>query len=337
MIDLIRRLVETYGPSGAEEQIRAAILKEIEGLADEASVDAMGSVIAWRRSGQPGAPVVMLAAHMDEIGMMITHITAEGFLRFTPIGGLFRNTLHGNRVIFADGTIGVIGVDSPVGAHAIAEQDQFFIDAGDGTNGRQGGHHSIRVGDTAGLLREMVVNGSRLIAKSMDDRIGCAVQIEVMRALAGQPLPNDVAFVFSVQEEVGVRGAQTAAYAVDPAIGIAIDVTRTGDTPKGLKMDVNLGKGPAIKVKDSGMLASPEVVALMENAARKAGVPYQLEVLEQGTTDARAMQLVRAGVRSGCLSIPCRYIHTTSETVDINDVLNGVKLLAALLRDPVEV
>ncbi len=330
MIETIRKLVESYGPSGHEDQIRALILGEIAGLADDVSVDAMGSVIAWKRSGREGAPRVMLSAHMDEIGVMVTHVDENGFLRFTGIGGIFLNTLHGQRVRFADGTLGTIGVDSGVEPTAAPKLEQMFIDVSDG-----GKQHGIRVGDAAGLHREMAVRGDRLIAKSMDDRIACAIQIEVMRQL--ESTPNDVAFVFSVQEEVGLRGARTAAYAVDPDLAIAVDVTRTGDTPKGLKMEVALGKGPAIKVKDSGMLASPEVVALMERTAKKARIPYQREVLERGSTDAAAMQLVRAGVRSGCLSIPCRYIHTTSETVDFNDVQNAVKLLVAILAAPVKV
>ncbi|HEC23133.1 MAG TPA: M42 family peptidase [Chloroflexi bacterium] len=329
MIETIRKLVEAYGPSGHEDQIRALILEEIDGLADEVTVDALGNVIAWKRSGREGAKKVMLSAHMDEIGVMVTHVDEDGFLRFTGIGGVYASTLIGNRVRFADGTVGAIGVEGDMNRKPALSE--LYIDVSDGKNRKP----RIRVGDAAGMVRDLVVRGDRLTAKSMDDRIGCAVQIEVMRQLSGSP--NDVAFVFSVQEEVGLRGARTAAHAVDPDIGIAIDVTRTGDTPKGVKMDVKLGAGPAIKIKDSGMLAAPEVVALMEKAARKARIPCQREVLVRGTTDAAAMQLVRAGVRAGCLSIPCRYVHTTSETVDLNDVQNAVKLLLTLLKEPVRV
>ncbi len=332
MIDLIRKLVESYGPSGHEDQIRDIILKEIKGLADNVSVDALGSVIAWKRSGVKDAPRIMLSAHMDEIGMMVSHVDKDGFLRFTALGGLNANTLHGNRVRFADGTVGAIGVDAEVGWGEAPKIEQLFIDVQNG-----GKKHGIRVGDAAGLYREMTVNGTRLTSKTMDDRIGCAVQIEVMRAVKGNKLPNDVAFVFSVQEEVGLRGAKAAAHATDPQLGIAIDVTRTGDTSNGLKMDVALGKGPAVKIKDAGMLASPEVVEHLEKAAKAARVPYQREVLLAGSTDAAAMQLVRAGVRAGCLSIPCRYIHTTSETVDLKDVENAVRLLAKALELPVKV
>ena len=331
MIETIRKLVEAYGPSGHEDQIRSIILNEIGDLADEVIVDPMGSVIAYKNSGEDDAPVVMLSAHMDEIGVMITHVDEDGFLRFTNIGGLATNTLHGNRVRFEDGTVGVIGVEAEVKSSSAPEMKQLFIDVSD-SDGKEA---RFSVGDAAGFARDLEVRGDRLIAKSMDDRIGCAIQIEVMRRLESSP--NTVAFVFSVQEEVGLRGARTAAYAVDPDIGIALDVTRTGCTPRGVKMEVELGKGPAIKIKDSGMLAAPEVIEVMEQAAERAGISTQREVLEAGSTDAAAMQLVRAGIRSGCLSIPCRYIHTTSETVDVNDVENAVRLLVELLGERVEV
>lgn len=327
MIETIRKLVECYGPSGHEDQIRTLILQEIDGLADDTTVDALGNIIAWKHSGQTDAARIMLSAHMDEIGMMVTYVDKDGFLRFTNIGGLFLNTLPGNRVLFADGTVGTIGVEADVAITEVPKLEQMFIDV---SNGKK---HAVRVGDAAGLCRTLEVRGERLIAKSMDDRIGCAVQIGVMRTL--KKCPHDVAFVFSVQEEVGLRGARTAAHAVDPQLGIAIDVTRTGDTPKGIKMEVALGKGPAIKIKDGGILASPQVIELMEKAAQAAKIPYQREVLIQGSTDATSMQLARAGVRSGCVSIPCRYIHTTSETVDMNDVQNAVKLLVKLLESEV--
>jgi endoglucanase len=186
----------------------------------------------------------------------------------------------------------------------------------------------------AAFERPFIDLGDRLVAKSMDDRIGVAVLIEALRQIP--PTPNEVHVVFSVQEEVGVRGATTAAYGIDPDLGLAIDVTATGDTPNGLKMDVSLGKGPAIKVRDSSMLSDPRVVDWMVKTAEKAGIPYQMEILERGGTDARAIQLTRAGVPAGCISIPCRYVHTQSEMVDYSDVQNAVRLLAALLNQPIE-
>ncbi len=175
--------------------------------------------------------------------------------------------------------------------------------------------------------------GNRLIAKSMDDRIGCAVMIEAMRAL--KTSPHELYFVFTTQEEVGLRGATTSSFGVDPDLGLSLDVTATGDTPKGSRMEVALGKGPAVKVKDGGMLADPRIVNWMIRTAEKAKIPFQREVLEGGTTDARAIQVARAGVPAGCLSIPTRYVHSPSEMVDTGDVQNSIKLLVALLSAPV--
>jgi len=327
MFETLRKLVETYGPSGHEDQIRQAILDEIDGLADEVSVDPLGNIIAWRRSGRKDAARIMLAAHMDEIGLMVSYVEKDGFLRFANIGYLIPNTLHGNRVRFADGTLGVIGVDRDYVLTDLPKLEHMFVDVSHGNE-----RHHIGVGDAAGLHREMAVSGSRLIGKSMDDRAGCALEIEVMRQL--KKPASDVAFVFTTQEEVGTRGARTSSYTVDPDVAIAIDVTPSGDTARGLKMEMALGKGPAIKVRDVGMIASPEVVALMEKAAKSARVPYQREVLIIGSTDASAIQVNRAGVRSGALSIPCRYVHTTSEMVDLNDMQNGVRLLVRLLESP---
>ena len=163
----------------------------------------------------------------------------------------------------------------------------------------------------------------------IDDRISVAVQIEIMRQLKDSP--NDIYYVFTVQEEVGVRGAMTSAYGVDPEIGIAIDVCPTGDTPDSDTKDIELGKGPAVKIKDPGMIADPRIVNWMIKGAEKAKIPYQREVSELGSTDARAMQLARAGVMAGNLSIPCRYVQSPSEMVDYGDVQNTVKLMVALL------
>ena len=167
----------------------------------------------------------------------------------------------------------------------------------------------------------------------MDDRIGCVVAIEALRAL--KSTPHEVYFVFTTQEEVGTRGAQTSAYGIDPDLGFSIDVTGWGDTPGKKDLEVALGKGPAIKIRDGGMLSDPRIVEWMIRTAEKSKLPYQREVLLGGTTDARAMQLVRGGVPVGCISIPCRYVHSPSEMVDYNDVQNAVKLIVALLRGPI--
>jgi endoglucanase len=332
MIETIEKLVEAYGPSGHEDQVRALIRGEIEGLVDELRVDAVGNLIARKGEHSDDGLTVMLAAHTDEIGLMVNYIDEKGFARFTPIGGLSPHTLIGNRVRFADGTVGVVHIEEGLGAWRGKSPDikKMYIDVG--ATGRDDA--PVKVGDAAGFSRAMSVVGDRLIAKSMDDRIGCAVLIATLRQL--ESTPHAVYFVFSAQEEVGLVGARTSAYGIDPDLGIAVDVTGTGDTPEAVPMAVALGDGPAIKVKDARMLSHPAVKDLMVERAEAAQIPYQLEVLAGGTTDASVIQVARAGVPSGCLSIPCRHVHTTSEMVDLKDVRNAVKLLVEILRQPID-
>ncbi|MBN2388754.1 MAG: M42 family metallopeptidase [Anaerolineales bacterium] len=325
---LIQTLTETFSPSGYEGAIRDVIRKEVKPLAAELRVDALGNLIA--RKGTKGGKRIMIAGHMDEIGLIVNHVDENGFLRFTTIGGIRPHTLTGGRVRFMDGTPGVIGTDFSKDAGRLPAVDQCFIDIG----ATSAGDCPIKVGDVCAFERPFLDLGKRLVAKSMDDRIGCAVMIETMRALKSSP--HEVYFVFSTQEEVGLRGAQTATFGLDPEIGISIDVTLTGDTPKARQMAVSLGRGPAIKIRDGGMLADPRVVDWMIRSAEKARLPYQREVLEGGTTDAKAMQVSRAGVPAGCISIPSRYVHSPSEMVDHDDVQNAVKLLTTMLSKPVE-
>jgi endoglucanase len=330
MKSLIQELVETTSPSGYEKKVREVIRSKIEAHADDVQVDALGNLIAIKGQTTAGGKKIMLAAHMDEIGIIATHIDESGFIRFTTIGGVRRHTCVGGRVRFLDGTQGVIGYEALEDANKLPTFSQMYIDVG-ATNRSD---CPVHVGDVAAFDRSFSTYGQRLVSKAMDDRIGVAVLIETLRLLKSSS--NQVYFVFSVQEEVGLRGATTAAYGLDPDVGIAVDVTRSGDTPKGIKMDVALGSGPAVKVRDSGMLSDPRVVEWMVNTAKNARIPYQLEVLEAGTTDARAIQLTRAGVPAGCVSIPCRYVHAPSEMVDLNDVQNAVRLLLALVKQKVK-
>jgi endoglucanase len=329
MNDLIKKLVEVYGPSGFESQIRDLVHSEIEAFADEITVDPLGNLIAFNKGDGSGLKI-MIAAHLDEIGLMVSHITEKGFLRFTNIGGIYPHTLMGARVQFADGTLGFIYSEKLENRSKVYGLDKHYIDVG-ATNKSD---CPVEVGDAAGFVRPFVAQGNRLIAKSMDDRIGCAVAVEVLRRLGTSP--HDLYFVFSVQEEVGTRGAQTSANAINPDIGIAIDVTGTGDTPEARTMAVELGSGPAIKVRDAGMISHAGLVRQMRQRGEEHNIPYQLEVLDGGTTDARSMQIAGAGCAAGCISIPCRYVHSQSEMVHADDVENSVKLLLALLEKPID-
>ena len=332
MKDTIKTLVEAYGPSGFEDQIRGIIRKEISGLSDSIRVSPLGSLIAVKKgSGGKNAKRVMLSAHMDEIGLMVTHIDANGYARVTNIGGIRPLHCIGQRVAFADGTIGVVHTERLDDASKAPAMENLYVDTGT----RDKASSKVKVGDAAGFVQPFVDLGQRMIAKTMDDRIGCAILVETMRRLARTP--HEVHFVFSVQEEITIAGARTAAYAINPDVALAVDVTLTGDTPKALPMAVELGKGPAIKVQDGRMIAHTGVKDLMVRRAEESKIAYQLEILRGGTTDASEIQLVREGIPSGCLSIPCRFVHTQSEMVDIGDVLQSVNLLLAILRKPIEV
>jgi endoglucanase len=325
MKSLIKKLVETVGPSGYESKIREVVRAEVEKYADEISVDAMGNLIVKKGEKKEGGLKVMLSAHIDEIGVMVTHVDKNGFARFTTIGGVRPHTCYGSRVRFLNGTVGVIGGEKLENANHVHAIEAMYIDVGASSVE----DCPVKIGDVAAFDRPFEDLGNRLISKAMDDRVCAAVLIETLKNIENSP--HELYFVFSTQEEVGLRGATTAAYAIDPDLGIASDVTMTGDTPRGIKMDVALGKGPAIKVKDGGMLADPKVVDAMVQCAQKHEIPYQLEVLLGGTTDAKAMQISRAGMPAGCVSVPTRYVHTPSEMVDINDLNNAVKLLTAFI------
>lgn len=332
MKSLIQKLVETTSPSGYENPIRDLVREEIAPFVDDIQVDPLGNLVARKSSLLTNGLRIMLAAHIDEIGVMVTHVDENGFVRFMPIGGVRSLTCVGGRVRFLNGVAGVIGVEVLDDLMKVPPIEKMFIDVG--VSSRK--DCPVKVGDVAAFERPFIDLGQRLVSKAMDDRIGVAVLIETLRQMQQISSPHEVFYVFSVQEEVGTRGATTAAYGIDPDLGLALDVTGSGDTPHGVRMAVSLGKGPAIKVRDAGMLSDPRVVDWMVRTAEQARLPYQLEVLERGSTDARAIQLSRAGVPAGCLSIPCRYVHSPSEMVDFGDVQHAVKLMVALLRDPVE-
>ena len=334
MTDIIRRLVECYGPSGSEGAVRNLIRAEVEASGAlkrkgcQATVDALGNLTVLRK-GSGGGRRVMLAAHMDEIGIVVSHVDEKGFLRFSNIGGLRPLNLNGSRVRFADGTVGVIGLEKLDEPAKLPGIERFYLDTG----AKDKASVRVKIGDTACFVRPFEEVGGRFVSKAMDDRVGCAVLLQVLRDLESSP--HDVHFVFTVQEEVGLRGATTSGFGVDPEIAIAVDVTDTGDTPECPPMAMHLGKGPAIKVRDSGMLAHVGVKDWLVRTAESAGIPSQLEVLDHGTTDGRAIQTSRAGVPTGCVSVPTRYIHTPSEMVDPDDVRNAVRLLVAALSGPI--
>jgi endoglucanase len=318
-----------FGPSGQEEQIREVISRLLEGLVDTVQTDGLGNLIARRRptANAHHGKRVMLAAHMDEIGVMVTHVDAQGFCRFTTVGGVLTNTLIGSRVHFANGVEGAFGLEGSPLARERPTLQKMFLDVG--ASAKEDAR--VQVGDTAVFRSGFGAVGDRLFAPNLDDRIGCAVLIQALRELENSP--HEILAVFTTQEEVGARGATTAGYGLAPEIVLAIDVTATGDFPQATPMAVALGKGPAIKIMDRRMITHPTVRRWLESTAQAHDLPYQLEVLEYGSTDASAVQISRAGVPAGTISLPCRYVHTPSQVADYNDARNAVCLLVNALSD----
>ncbi|NLW55924.1 MAG: M42 family metallopeptidase [Firmicutes bacterium] len=324
MKELIRKLTSVSSPSGREEPVRALIKEEITKHADEIWEDKLGNLIAAKHGGKTK---VLLAAHMDEIGVIVTDIDEQGFLRFSNVGGINPQRLVGQRARFANGTIGVFGAEK-LEENQKLTLSKLYLDIG--ARSAEEARQKVSVGEIATFYHEFSDLGERIVAKALDDRIGCAILIEALKRVANPQ--NDLYCTFTVQEEVGLRGARTAAFGIDPDLGIAIDVTGTGDTPEAERLAIKLGQGAAIKVKDNSLITHPMVKDLLTDLATKNNIPYQFEVLPFGGTDSGAIQLTKAGVPAGVISIPCRYLHTPSEMVDLNDVEAAVRLVVAVME-----
>ena len=318
---LLKKLTETDAPSGRERGIRDIIKSEAAALGYEITEDALGSVIAHR----PGVGKrLMLDAHMDEVGVIATYIDDNGFIRFGAVGGLYIKELHKRRVRFANGTVGVIGAEDK-SFDKKAEISKLYIDIG-AKNKKEAEKH-VKPGDTAVFDGGFVKRGNTIISKALDNRAGCYILLKAMEQIKDSE--NDLYFVFSAQEEVGLRGAKTAAYGIMPDYAIAIDVTDTGDTPSCELMDVKLGRGAAIKVMDNSVMCDINVVNALRKAAEAGKIPYQTEILADGGTDAGAIALTGGGVRAGGISLPVRYIHSPSELADAGDIKACIKLVCA--------
>jgi tetrahedral aminopeptidase len=334
VLDLAKRFCETFGVSGFEEQIRDAIREEIAGLVNEVRVDAMGNLVALRRGTGQAGKRVMLAAHMDQIGLMVSYVDNRGFLSFTPVGYLYALACWGGQVRFADGTVGTIGLDGRVDPRSkLPTTRDMYVDVG----ATERAQVKQQVGDVAAFMQPFIAQGDAWFAPNMDDRIGCAILAQLLRDLSGKEIAHDLYAVFTTQEEVGTRGATSSAYAIEPDVAVAIDVTGTGDTPHQTPaMEVYMGRGAAVKVQDSGMISHSGLNRLLIAAAQGAGVPYQLEVLQGGTTDARSMQVSRSGVPASCISVPSRYVHLPSQLIDRRDAEGAVSILSAFLSRPID-
>ncbi|KNF08950.1 lysyl aminopeptidase [Gottschalkia purinilytica] len=327
--ELLKKLVDIYSPSGDEENICSFIKNEIKDYVDEINIDNLGNLIA-RKKGN--GKKIMIASHMDQIGLMITNIEKEGFLRFTNIGGIDPHISLGQKVIFKDGTIGVIDYEETSDITKL-KLENMYIDIG--VSSKEEAEKVINIGDSCVYYNTYLEDDNRIISGALDDRIGCYISIETIKNLKN--IENDLYFVFTVQEELGLRGAKTSAYSINPDLGIAVDITGSGDTPGAKKFAIELGKGASIKVKDKGIVVHPKVKKLMINTAKKHNIPYQLEIFEYGSTDSGAIHLTRGGVPSGVISVPTRYAHSPNETIYKKDVVSCIELLTKLLEKNIEI
>ncbi len=324
MFEMIKTLTQTFGPSGYEKRVAETIKALMKDKVDEIRTDALGNLICVKK-GQ--GKKIMLAAHMDEIGIIVTYIDDKGFLRFGNIGGLPPMIILGQRVTFENGIVGVVWYEENIDNMKNAKLEKMYIDIGAGS--REEAEKLVKVGDLAVFVGETIEQHGKVISKALDDRIGCAVLIQL--ALSHPQTDNEIYYVFTAQEEVGLRGARTAAFGIVPDMALAIDVCDTGDTPSCKPMAVRLGEGPTVKIKDRSVIAHPMVKDRLIQAAQNKNIPYQMEVMMDGGTDAGSIHITAGGIPSGGVSIPTRFIHDTAEMVDMKDVENAVKLLSGFV------
>ncbi len=317
-MELLKKYVSVPGASGCEKNICEAIKSEIKNYVDEIYTDALGNLIAHKKGN---GKKIMFAAHMDEIGVVVTFIDDNGFLRFSNVGGLYTKELLGRRVIFENGLTGVIYTEKE---NKNLQISKMYIDVG--MSNKEEAEQKIKIGDTAVFEGSFHENNGRIISKSLDNRAGCFVLTEAAKLVKTD---NDLYFVFTAQEEVGLRGARTAAFSIVPDLAVAIDVTDTGDTPNCEEMAVKLGGGACIKVMDRSVICDSEIRTALIELAKKNGIPYQLEIMTEGGTDAGVIHLTKEGVKTGGISIPTRYIHSPSEVADVKDIEACIKLAAA--------
>lgn len=329
LFELIKKLNTAHGPSGDEVEIRDVIAGLARPYADEIQTDVMGNLIVHRKGN---GPKIMFAAHMDSIGLIVTHIEKEGFLRAGRLGGVSAKEAAYTPIRFKNGVRGVV-VPEEKADFGKLKLDECYLDIG--AESGEEAKKLVQVGDTAVYESTSFINGCKVVSPYLDNRISCAILLSVLEQL--EQTDNDLYFVFTAQEEVGLRGAKTVAWTLMPDYGIVVDVTDVEDTPGSERSGtVRLGRGAAIKVMDSSVICHPEMVRKLESLADKADIPVQKDILKSGGTDAGVIQTAGLGVLTGGISVPCRYIHTPVEMADLCDAENCVKLALEFIRSKLD-
>ncbi|MEO0914841.1 MAG: M20/M25/M40 family metallo-hydrolase [Pseudomonadota bacterium] len=340
-IDLLKRLCETPGAPGHEQAVRALIEAEIDGLFDEVKTDAMGSLLC-RKNGTGADPEkVMLLCHMDEIAFLVSHVSEKGFVYLQPVGGFDPRNLFSRRVLCVTESGPIKGVMNPGGRpihiskpedrKKVPDTSEFFVDFGLGEDTKD----VVSVGDSVVMDEPLIEMGTKIVSKALDNRVACWLGIEAMRALkeSGASPAREIHVAFTVQEEVGLRGARTASFAVRPDIGIGIDTTLACDTPgvPDQESTTQQGLGFGLHVKDSSFIADRALVAEFAALAQEKDIPFQRTMLAAGGQDGAAAQQAAAGARAVGIVVGTRYIHTVTEMIDRRDLEAARDILAAYL------
>jgi endoglucanase len=340
---LLAKFADAHGVSGYEDEVATLLRDELRPLVDEVRIDSMGNVIGVRAGD---GPTVMVAAHMDEIGLMVSHIDSDGFLRVVPVGGWFDQTILSQRVIIhgREGArlTGVVGSRPP---HVMEAEDrkkmvklkEMFVDCG-ATSAEDAEALGVEIGSPITIDRSLRPMGNDLLTgKAFDNRAGVTMMVAALRSLKDETVKATIQAVGTVQEEVGLKGARTSAYGLDPDVAIATDVTIPGDHPGVTQNDrhVVIGKGPSIAVLDAGgrgIIAPRPVLRWLRETATESSIPYQLDVGNGGTTDATAINITKTGIPCTVVSVPARYIHSPVEVLSLSDLRNGARLIAEAIR-----
>lgn len=338
-IKLLEKLSNAFGPSGSEDDVAGLLRKELEAYADETRVDKLGNVLFYH-NGKEGSPKVMLAAHMDEIGFIVTFVEETGFLRFDTIGGITNIIMPGQRVLLRGdkGYLkGIIGTKPPhlmtvEELGKIIPKEDLFIDIGADSIG-QAKEKGVDVGTMGVFDVDFADLGDGYYrGKSFDDRAGCTVLAEVFKAL--KESSYNVVAVGSVQEELGIRGAKTAAWQVDPDFGLALEGTFVSDVPatRPDRVSSKIKGGPVVTIMDRSSFTHPHVLKTLIKVGREKSIPFQFKQVPVGGTDAGAIHLTKAGVPSGTVAVPCRYIHGPASILHVDDLRNTIQLVTEFVH-----
>jgi putative aminopeptidase FrvX len=339
LVEALEKLSNANGVTGREGEVRELMKKYLKPYVDEIREDRLGNLIAFKK-GNKDAPTVMLAAHMDEVGLMVKNIKKKGFLQFAKVGGIDDRVLLAQKVIVHTDKgplTGVVGSKPPhiqteAEQKKVIDADRLFIDVG-AKDKNEAEKMGVQVGDVVSFDTKFVrISENFVLGKALDDRVGCAMMIETLRRL--QKVDCNVYAVGTIQEEVGLRGATIAAFQVAPDVCIVLESTVAGDMPgvEEGKAPAKMGEGPVLTVADAGLIAHPKVLRLLIDSAKENKIPYQLETGIKGSTDAARIALSREGVPSGVISVATRYIHSPAAILNLDDVEKTVKLAVVAIE-----